>query len=151
MQTYDFPDATGHFGQYGGVFVSETLMQALDELKHNYAKYQHDPAFLAEYHDELKHFVGRPSPIYYASRLTEKAGGAKIYFKREDLNHTGAHKINNVKLCWLSAWAKNASLLKLGLASTVWPPPLSAPGTGLSASFTWAAKMSNGKLPMCTA
>jgi tryptophan synthase beta chain len=96
MQTYDFPDATGHFGQYGGVFVSETLMQALDELKENYAKYQHDPAFLTEYHDELKHFVGRPSPIYYASRLTEKAGGAKIYFKREDLNHTGAHKINNV-------------------------------------------------------
>ena len=96
MNQYDFPDASGHFGQYGGVFVSETLMQALDELKDNYAKYQNDAAFLAEYHDELKHFVGRPSPVYFASRLTEKAGGAKIYFKREDLNHTGAHKINNV-------------------------------------------------------
>ena len=96
MKPYDFPDAAGHFGPYGGVFVSETLMQALDELKDNYAKYQNDPAFLAEYHDELKHFVGRPSPIYHAKRLTEKAGGAQIYFKREDLNHTGAHKINNV-------------------------------------------------------
>lgn len=96
MTSYNFPDASGHFGQYGGVFVSETLMHALDELKQSYARYQHDPAFLAEYHDELKHFVGRPSPIYYASRLTEKSGGAKIYFKREDLNHTGAHKINNV-------------------------------------------------------
>ena len=96
MKPYDFPDAAGHFGPYGGVFVSETLMQALDELKDNYARYQNDPAFLAEYHDELKHFVGRPSPIYHAKRLTEKAGGAQIYFKREDLNHTGAHKINNV-------------------------------------------------------
>ncbi len=94
--TYNFPDTTGHFGQYGGVFVSETLMYALDELKKNYALYQNDPDFLAEYYDELKHFVGRPSPIYYASRLTAKAGGAKIYLKREDLNHTGAHKINNV-------------------------------------------------------
>jgi tryptophan synthase beta chain len=94
--TYNFPDTTGHFGQYGGVFVSETLMYALDELKKKYALYQNDSDFLAEYHDELKHFVGRPSPIYYASRLTAKAGGAKIYLKREDLNHTGAHKINNV-------------------------------------------------------
>jgi tryptophan synthase beta chain len=93
---YNFPDAKGHFGRYGGSFVAETLTQALDELIAAYAKYQHDPQFLAEFHSELKHFVGRPSPIYHAKRWSEQAGGAQIYFKREDLNHTGAHKINNV-------------------------------------------------------
>ena len=93
---YDKPDARGHFGTYGGVFVSETLMFALDELKAAYAQYQNDPQFLAEFHSELKHFVGRPSPIYHAKRMSEIHGGAQIYFKREDLNHTGAHKINNV-------------------------------------------------------
>ena len=93
---YDFPDARGHFGPYGGVFVSETLMYALTELKETYAKYQHDPEFLAEFHSELKHFVGRPSPVYHAKRWSEMLGGAQIYLKREDLNHTGAHKINNV-------------------------------------------------------
>ncbi|MBT8564128.1 tryptophan synthase subunit beta [Polynucleobacter paneuropaeus] len=93
---YDKPDARGHFGPYGGVFVSETLMFALDELKAAYAQYQNDPQFLAEFHSELKHFVGRPSPIYHAKRMSEIHVGAQIYFKREDLNHTGAHKINNV-------------------------------------------------------
>ncbi|KPF68262.1 tryptophan synthase subunit beta [beta proteobacterium AAP99] len=93
---YNFPDARGHFGPYGGIFVAETLMHALEELKQAYAKYQHDPEFLAEFHNELAHFVGRPSPVYFARRLTEDAGGAQIWFKREDLNHTGAHKINNV-------------------------------------------------------
>lgn len=93
---YDFPDARGHFGPYGGTFVSETLIFALEELKQIYAKYQHDPEFLAEFHRELKHFVGRPSPVYHAKRWSEQIGGAQIFFKREDLNHTGAHKINNV-------------------------------------------------------
>ena len=93
---YDKPDARGHFGPYGGVFVSETLMYALDELKEAYAKYQHDPEFMEEFHYELKHFVGRPSPVYHAKRWSEMLGGAQIYLKREDLNHTGAHKINNV-------------------------------------------------------
>lgn len=94
--TYNFPDAKGHFGMYGGTFVSETLTHALNELKSAYAKYQHDPEFLEEFRYELKHFVGRPSPIYHAKRWSEIMGGAQIYFKREDLNHTGAHKINNV-------------------------------------------------------
>lgn len=94
--TYNFPDSKGHFGAYGGTFVSETLTHALTELKEAYAKYQHDPIFLAEYRSELKHFVGRPSPVYHAKRWSEIMGGAQIYFKREDLNHTGAHKINNV-------------------------------------------------------
>lgn len=93
---YNLPDQRGHFGPYGGSFVSETLVHALDDLKENYARYQHDAEFIAEFKRELKHYVGRPSPIYFAERLTEQAGGAQIYLKREDLNHTGAHKINNV-------------------------------------------------------
>jgi tryptophan synthase beta chain len=93
---YDLPDAGGHFGQYGGVFVSETLIFALDELKAAYDHYRTDPAFLAEFAFDLKHYVGRPSPVYHARRLSERCGGAQIYLKREDLNHTGAHKINNV-------------------------------------------------------
>lgn len=94
--SYDFPDARGHFGQYGGSFVSETLTQALTELKAVYAHSMTDPEFIREFNYELKHFVGRPSPIYHAKRWSQKMGGAQIYFKREDLNHTGAHKINNV-------------------------------------------------------
>jgi len=95
LKPYDFPDAAGHFGPYGGVFVAETLMFALEELREAYAKYQKDPEFLAEFHSELKHFVGRPTPIYHARRWSEQLGGAQIWFKREDLAHTGAHKINN--------------------------------------------------------
>ncbi len=93
---YPFPDLRGHFGPYGGAFVAETLTHALAELKDAYARYSVDPEFLEEFRYELKHFVGRPSPIYHAKRWSEMAGGAQIYFKREDLNHTGAHKINNV-------------------------------------------------------
>ncbi len=93
---YHYPDARGHFGTFGGSFVSETLTHALQELKEAYAHYQHDAEFLAEFRRELKHFVGRPSPIYHAERWTKQLGGAQIYLKREDLNHTGAHKINNV-------------------------------------------------------
>ena len=93
---YNLPDASGHFGPYGGSIVSETLTHALEELKAAYAHYQNDPEFLREFHQELKYFVGRPSPVYYAKRWSQETGGAQIYFKREDLNHTGAHKINNV-------------------------------------------------------
>ncbi|MDB5795482.1 MAG: trpB [Noviherbaspirillum sp.] len=93
---YSLPDAKGHFGQYGGSFVSETLTHALNELRDGYAHFRSDPEFVAEFESELKHFVGRPSPIYHAKRWSDMAGGAQIYFKREDLNHTGAHKINNV-------------------------------------------------------
>ncbi|MYN13684.1 tryptophan synthase subunit beta [Pusillimonas sp. TS35] len=95
MTSYTLPDATGHFGQYGGSFVAETLVHVLDELRDAYFKYRNDPDFLAEFAYELKHFVGRPSPVYHARRWSEKLGGAQIWFKREDLNHTGAHKINN--------------------------------------------------------
>ena len=95
MQVYDLPDARGHFGPYGGIFVAETLMQALQELTLAYAHYRSDPEFLAEFTDDLKHYVGRASPVYFAKRWSEQLGGARIYLKREDLNHTGAHKINN--------------------------------------------------------
>ncbi|MCI3952942.1 MAG: trpB [Burkholderiales bacterium] len=96
MRMYDLPDASGHFGPYGGVFVAETLIQALDQLKAAYARYQSDTEFQAEFEYELKHYVGRPSPVYHARRWSEHFGGAQVYLKREDLNHTGAHKINNV-------------------------------------------------------
>ena len=95
MSAYDLPDKRGHFGDYGGMFVSETLMQPLKELRDAYERLRDDPAFLKEFADDLRHYVGRPSPLYLAKRLTENWGGAKIYLKREDLNHTGAHKINN--------------------------------------------------------
>ncbi|WP_456404337.1 tryptophan synthase subunit beta [Thiolapillus sp.] len=89
------PDEHGHFGPYGGVFVAETLMEALQELRDAYEKYLVDPEFLAELDADLQHYVGRPSPIYHAERLSRENGGAQIYLKREDLNHTGAHKVNN--------------------------------------------------------
>jgi tryptophan synthase beta chain len=95
MFAYDQPDARGHFGPYGGTFVAETLIHALHELEEAYAHYSKDPTFMAEYRHELKHFVGRPSPIYHADRLSREIGGAQIHLKREDLNHTGAHKVNN--------------------------------------------------------
>ena len=95
MFEYHQPDASGHFGIYGGSFISETLTQAVNQLTDAYARYQHDPAFLAEFKDELAHFVGRPSPVYHAARMSREQGGAQIFLKREDLNHTGAHKINN--------------------------------------------------------
>ena len=96
MAIYQHPDSSGHFGRYGGSFASETLTFALQELRAAYARYQHDPEFVAEFNYELAHFVGRPSPVYHAARTSLEMGGAQIYLKREDLNHTGAHKINNV-------------------------------------------------------
>ena len=95
MQMYDLPDARGHFGPYGGAFVAETLTHALDELRAAYEHYRNDPEFLEEFRYELKHYVGRPSPVYHAKRWSAEIGGVQIYLKREDLNHTGAHKINN--------------------------------------------------------
>jgi tryptophan synthase beta chain len=95
MQNNCLPDENGHFGPYGGKFVAETLMGPLEELTQAYTRYLKDPEFLAELDDELHHYVGRPSPLYHARRWSEILGGAQIYLKREDLNHTGAHKVNN--------------------------------------------------------
>jgi tryptophan synthase beta chain len=96
MRMHDLPDESGHFGRYGGVFVAETLMAALEELKEAYLRSCADADFQAELAHDLKYYVGRPSPIYHARRWSEQHGGAQLYLKREDLNHTGAHKINNV-------------------------------------------------------
>ena len=120
---YNLPDERGHFGQFGGVFVAETLVHALDELRASYEKFQKDPEFVAEYERELKYFVGRPSPIYHAQRWSEMLGGAQMFLKREDLNHTGAHKINNVigqallakRLWWLAAPIVTSVVLVVGL------------------------------------
>ncbi len=95
MHLTKFPDEHGRFGPYGGIFVAETLMAALDELRDEYERARQDTQFMAEFHHELRHYVGRPSPVYHARRWSELLGGAQIYLKREDLNHTGAHKINN--------------------------------------------------------
>ncbi len=92
---YNLPSSDGRYGPYGGIFVAETLMHALDELRLNYETMRNDKSFISEFSSELKNYVGRPSPIYYAKRLSEELGGGQIYLKREDLNHTGAHKINN--------------------------------------------------------
>ena len=93
--SYNLPDEKGHFEQYGGVFIAETLMTAVIELKLAYEKYKDDADFVAEFENDLKHYVGRKSPLYHAKNLSKQLGGAQIYLKREDLNHTGAHKINN--------------------------------------------------------
>ena len=89
------PDERGHFGRYGGLFVPETLMHPLAELRDAYERYCRDPEFVRELDADLRDYVGRPSPLYYAERLSREVGGAQIYLKREDLNHTGAHKVNN--------------------------------------------------------
>lgn len=94
-EAYNLPDDNGHFGPYGGLFVAETLMAPLDELRRAYERLRDDEAFQAELDWDLAHYVGRPSPLYYAERWSRKLGGARIYLKREDLNHTGAHKVNN--------------------------------------------------------
>jgi len=95
MKLTELPDSSGHYGPYGGVFVAETLMEPIDELRQAYERYMSDPAFVAELDADLQHYVGRPSPLYHAERLSRELGGAQIYLKREDLNHTGAHKVNN--------------------------------------------------------
>ncbi|MDO8939271.1 MAG: tryptophan synthase subunit beta [Methylicorpusculum sp.] len=94
-EKYNMPDERGHFGPYGGMFVAETLMEPIQELNTAYQHFIKDPEFLAELDDDLRHYVGRPSPLYHAQRWSRELGGAQIYLKREDLNHTGAHKVNN--------------------------------------------------------
>jgi tryptophan synthase beta chain len=133
---YDQPDARGHFGPYGGTYVAETLIHALDELRDAYERYRLDSDFVAEFRHELKHFVGRPSPIYHAARLSREVGGAQIHLKREDLNHTGAHKINN-------------TIGQALLARRMGKPRVIA--TAWNAWCTWAAKTSSASRPTSTA
>ena len=111
----------GYFGSFGGQFMPETLMNAVIELEEAYNKYKDDPEFVRELEDLHKKYTGRPSLLYYAERMTKDLGGAKIYLKREDLNHTGSHKLNNVlvKCYWQNGWVKSALSLRLVQANTV--------------------------------
>jgi tryptophan synthase beta chain len=113
---YSLPDAGGHFGPYGGVFVAETLISALDDLREQYALCRDDPAFIAEFEYELKHYVGRPSPVYHARRWSERLGGAQIHLPKT--NHTGAHKINNCTWRWPRIGWQTAHHAALALVST---------------------------------
>ena len=126
------PDERGRFGDFGGRFVSETLMPLILALEAEYGKAKTTPSFWAEMDDLWKHYVGRPSPLYLAERLTERLGGAKVFFKRDELNHTGAHKINNVLGQSFSpaAWARPASSPRPAPASTASRPPRCARASG---------------------
>ena len=152
MRVYDLPDAKGHFGPYGGVFVSETLISALEDLKAAYARFKDDPTFKAEFAYELKHYVGRPSPIYHARRWSEHFGGAQVYLKREDLNHTGAHKINNVIGQALLArhLGKPRVIAETGAGQHAWQLQPLPRATAWNAWFTWAPKTSSVRRRMST-
>ncbi|SUA24465.1 tryptophan synthase subunit beta [Neisseria gonorrhoeae] len=115
----------GLFGEHGGLYVSETLIPALKELEQAYNEAKNDPEFWAEFRRDLKHYVGRPSPVYHAARLSEHLGGAQIWLKREDLNHTGAHKVNNTigQALLARRMGKNASSPKPARVSTAWLLP----------------------------
>jgi tryptophan synthase beta chain len=140
------PDAGGHFGPYGGRFVPEVLMAPLEELEKAYLEAREDPAFQAELSDLLHNYAGRPTPLYFARRLSEQLGGARIWLKREDLLHTGAHKINNAlgQGCWRGAWASGASSRKPARASTAWPRPRFARCWVSIAWSTWARRTCAG-------
>ena len=137
-KNYDFPDKDGRFGEFGGKYVSETLISALDELESTYDEVKKDKSFLAEVKNDLETFVGRPSPLYFAQRWTENLGGAKIFLKREDLNHTGAHKINNTvgQVLLAKKMGKKRIIAETGagqhgvataaVATPCWPAPVSA-------------------------
>ena len=140
------PDAGGHFGPYGGRFVPEVLMAPLEEVEKAYLEARSDPAFQAELNDLLRNYAGRPTPLYFARRLTEHLGGARIYIKREDLLHTGAHKINNTLGQGLLAqrWASGASSPKPARGSTASPRLRFARAWGSIAWSTWARRICAG-------
>ena len=136
----NFPDARGHFGVHGGRFVSETLMAALLDLEKLYARLKDDPQFRADFDKDLAFYVGRPSPLYHAERWSRELGGAQIYLKREDLNHTGAHKVNNT--------IGQALLAKHGQVNMALPPQLSLLVWAWSVWCIWVKKTLNVKPPM---
>ena len=147
------PDSLGHFGPYGGTFVGETLIAAVEELSRVYEEASKDPEFWAEYDYDLKYYVGRPSPLYLAERLTAAAGGARIYLKREDLNHTGAHKVNNTigQALLAKRMGKTRIIAELAPASTVLLALQSPRASVLNASSTWALKIFSDRRRMSTA
>jgi tryptophan synthase beta chain len=143
------PDEHGHFGIFGGRFVAETLMPLILDLEQAYKEAKADPAFQAELDFLATHYVGRPSPLYHAERMSAHLGGAKIYFKRDELNHTGAHKINNVLGQILLACRMGKT--RIIAVNMVWQPPPPAPNMDLNALSIWALSMSSGKSQMCFA
>jgi tryptophan synthase beta chain len=137
------PDERGHFGAFGGRFVPETLMPLILELECAYAEVRKEPAFQQEMEGYLTNYIGRPSPLYFAERMTEHLKGAKIYFKRDELNHTGAHKVNNVlgQIMIARRMGRIGSSLKPAPACTASLPPHSAPALDSNVSSTWARSM----------
>ena len=152
MNSYQQPDPSGHFGIYGGSFVAETLTHAINELKDAYARYQHDPAFVAEFNYELAHFVGRPSPVYHAARMSREQGGAQIFLKREDLNHTGAHKINNTigQAMLAKRMGKPRVIAETGAGQHGVATATICARYGLECVVYMAARTSSAKAPMST-
>lgn len=148
--SYNQPDINGFYGKFGGQFVPETLMTAVIELDKAYREAKADPSFQAELDELLKNYVGRETPLYYAERLTKHIGGAKIYLKREDLNHTGAHKINNAlgQVLLAKRMGKRKSLPKLELVNTVWQQLQQLHFLTWNVLFTWVKKMSDVKPSM---
>ena len=154
------PDDRGHFGEFGGRYVAETLMPLVLELDAEYKRAKADPAFQAQFDDLLEHYVGRPSPLYFAERLTaalrEGAAdgmGAEVWFKRDELNHTGAHKINNCigQILLAIRMGKTRIIAETGAGQTASPPPPSARGSGCPASSIWARAISSGSSRTCSA
>lgn len=140
---YPYPNEIGRYGDFGGKFVPETLMRPLDEIQTAFKQIKDDPAFREEYYKLLKDYSGRPTALTYADRVTEYLGGAKIYLKREDLNHTGSHKINNAlgQGRLLKKWAKRKSLLKPVPASMVLPARQLRPNSAFSVLCLWVKRM----------
>ena len=150
---FDGPDEHGHFGPYGGIFVGETLIPALEELTRKYEQLRRDPAFWAEFDRDLAHYVGRPSPLYHAERLSRELGGAQIYLKREDLNHTGAHKVNNTigQALLAKAMGKTRIIAETGAGQHGVATATVAARLGLSATSSWASRTRAGRPPTSTA
>lgn len=140
---YPYPNEIGRYGDFGGKFVPETLMQPLDEIQTAFKQIKDDPAFREEYYKLLKDYSGRPTALTYADRVTEYLGGAKIYLKREDLNHTGSHKINNAlgQALLAKKWAKRKSLLKPVPVSMVLPLRQLQPNSAFPVLCLWVKRM----------
>ena len=139
----DLPDQDGKYGVYGGRYVAETLVPALEELDKEYKKIKNNEEFQSEVFNDLRTFVGRPSPLYFAKRWSHKLGGARIFLKREDLNHTGAHKINNTvgQILLASTWARKELLLRLEQVSMALQRQQYVQDTDLIVLFIWAKKI----------
>lgn len=137
----------GRFAEYGGQYIPETLMSAVQEVEEAYEYYKNDPAFQAELTDLLENYAGRPSLLYYAEKMTRDLGGAKIYLKREDLNHTGSHKINNVlgQVLLAKKMARRELLPRPAPDSTVSPPPRQQPSWTWSARSSWEKRTPTGR------